>query len=93
MVSTMEELEVILDRAKQRAMDNGLPYAGALLPAEAVSLLERAPGATLVDVRTQAELYWVGRVPGAVTVAVKTKLWSLSDCCEGGMSSAGSGKE
>ena len=68
MVSTMEELEVILDRAKQRAMDNGLPYAGALLPAEAVSLLERAPGATLVDVRTQAELYWVGWVPGAVSV-------------------------
>lgn len=25
-------------------------------------------GATLVDVRTQAELYWVGRVPGAVAV-------------------------
>src|SRR3972149_2301226 len=68
MVSTMEELEVILDRAKQRAMDNGLPYAGALQPAEAVSLLERAPGATLVDVRTQAELYWVGRVPGAVMI-------------------------
>ena len=68
MVSTMEELEVILDRAKQRAMDNGLPYAGALQPAEAVSLLESAPGATLVDVRTQAELYWVGRGPGAVTV-------------------------
>lgn len=64
----MEEVEVILARAKQRAMDTGLPYAGALRPAEAVALLERAGGATLVDVRTQAELYWVGRVPGAVTV-------------------------
>ena len=25
-------------------------------------------GARLVDVRTQAELYWVGRVPGALPV-------------------------
>ena len=67
-VRTMEDVEVILARAKQRAMENGLPYAGALRPTEAIALLERAPGATLVDVRTQAELYWVGRVPGAVTV-------------------------
>ena len=64
----MEDVEVILARAKQRAMEKKLPYAGALLPTEALALLERAPGATLVDVRTQAELYWVGRVPGAVTV-------------------------
>jgi len=64
----MEDVEVILARAKQRAMEKMLPYAGALLPTEAFALLERAPGATLVDVRTQAELYWVGRVPGAVTV-------------------------
>lgn len=67
-VRTMEDVAVILARAKQRAMEKKLPYAGALLPTEAFALLERAPGATLVDVRTQAELYWVGRVPGAVTL-------------------------
>ena len=64
----MEDVEVILARAKQRAMEKKLPYAGALLPTEVLALLEHAPGATLVDVRTQAELYWVGWVPGAVTV-------------------------
>lgn len=64
----MDDVEVILARAKQRAMDNELPYAGALLPKEAFALLECAHGATLVDVRTRAELYWVGRVPGAVAI-------------------------
>lgn len=43
-----------------------LPYAGALLPAEAHVLMQS--GAKLVDVRTRAELDWVGRVPGAVLV-------------------------
>ncbi len=62
----MDNVETILDRAKQRGLDEKLPYAGALLPTEAFALLKN--GATLVDVRTQAEWYWVGRVPGAVTV-------------------------
>ena len=65
---TMDDAEVILARARQRAIDKKLPYAGALLPAEAFAILQRTPGATLVDIRTQAELYWVGRVPGAVPV-------------------------
>jgi len=64
----MEDVEIILARAKQRAMEKELPFAGALLPTEAFALLQQVPGATLVDVRTQAELYWVGRVPGAATV-------------------------
>ncbi len=64
----MDNVETILARAKQRALDNKLPYAGALLPNEANTLLENSPGATLVDVRTRAEWYWVGRVPGAVTI-------------------------
>jgi len=62
------EVDAILDRAKQRALEKGLPYAGALLPKEADSLMKRKPGAILVDVRTQAEWYWVGRVPGAVAI-------------------------
>ena len=68
MVRNMEKVENILTRAAQRAREKALPYAGALLPKEAHELLRQAPGAVLVDVRTQAELYWVGRVPGAVAI-------------------------
>jgi rhodanese-related sulfurtransferase len=64
----MDDVQTILARARQRALDQKLPYTGALLPAEAFALLKNAPGATMVDVRTQAEWYWVGRVPGAVTI-------------------------
>jgi rhodanese-related sulfurtransferase len=57
-----------LQKARQRAKDMGLPYEGALTPAEAHQLLQDSGGAKLVDVRTRAELDWVGRVPGAVEV-------------------------
>jgi rhodanese-related sulfurtransferase len=57
----------ILARARERAQESRLPYAGALLPAEAWELVQQA-GAKLVDVRTRAELEWVGRVPGAVEI-------------------------
>ena len=56
----------ILQAADQRGRQLGLPYAGALRPAEAYVLMQA--GARLVDIRTQAELYWVGRIPGAVLV-------------------------
>ncbi len=52
--------------ARERGQQLGLPYAGALLPAEAHALMQA--GARLVDVRTRAELDWVGRVPGALYV-------------------------
>ncbi len=52
--------------ARQRAVELKLPYAGALLPQEAHVLMES--GAKLVDVRTKAELEWVGRVPGSAAV-------------------------
>ena len=42
--------------------EDGLTYAGALLPAEAHRLMQE--GAALVDVRTKPELLYVGRVPG-----------------------------
>jgi len=58
----------ILDAAQARAKANKLPYIGALLPAEAYELLQKAPGAKLVDVRTRAEWDYVGRVPGAVQI-------------------------
>lgn len=43
-----------------------MPYEGLLLPGEAFYLLQHAPGARIVDVRTRAELDWVGRIPGAL---------------------------
>ncbi|HTE96197.1 MAG TPA: rhodanese-like domain-containing protein [Bradyrhizobium sp.] len=45
-----------------------LPYAGALLPAEARALMQQVPGAKLIDVRTQAEWEYVGRVPDSVLI-------------------------
>ena len=62
----------ILEKARSRAKELGLPYEGALTPAEASALLAATPSAKLVDVRTRAELDWVGRVPGAVEVELLT---------------------
>ena len=64
----MGTITAILERAQQRAKEMDLPYEGALLPAEALALLQEAPGAKLVDVRSRAELDWVGRIPGAVEI-------------------------
>ena len=64
----MGKLNDLLGLARQRAQDMGLPYAGALTPAEAHEIWRSAPGAKLVDVRTRAEWDWVGRVPGAVEI-------------------------
>ena len=64
----MGKITEILNTAQQRAKEMSLPYEGALLPSEAYQILQSAPGAKLVDVRTRAELDWVGRIPNAVTV-------------------------
>jgi rhodanese-related sulfurtransferase len=61
-----------LDKARQRAKQMGLPYDGALTPREAYEVLKQSPGAKLVDVRTRAELDWVGRIPGAVEIELLT---------------------
>jgi len=58
----------ILQTAQQRAKELNLPYEGALSPKEANEILQSAPGARLVDVRSRAECDWVGRVPGAVEI-------------------------
>jgi rhodanese-related sulfurtransferase len=63
-----EAPQQILARAGERAQQMNLPYAGALLPTEAHTLMQCLPEAKLVDVRTRAELEWVGRVPGSVWV-------------------------
>ena len=64
----MTEISKILQAAQRRAQEMNLPYEGALLPSEAYEILQTAPGAKLVDVRTRAELDWVGRIPDAVEI-------------------------
>lgn len=61
-------IESALAHARQRAAEFGLPYRGALTPREAFAVWRGISGAQLVDVRTRAELDWVGRVPGAVHI-------------------------
>ena len=64
----MGQITAILQAAQQRAQEMNQPYAGMLFPDEAYEILQSAPGAKLVDVRTRAELDWVGRVPDAVEI-------------------------
>lgn len=52
----------ILQRAAQRGRDLKLPYGGAVTPAEAWALFSSG-AAKLVDVRTEAETTFVGRIP------------------------------
>jgi rhodanese-related sulfurtransferase len=56
----------IKQKAKERGQKMKLPYAGALLPAEAHALMQE--GAKLVDVRTDAELHYVGSVPASEAI-------------------------
>ena len=57
----MSTLEQLYASADKRRTENQLPYAGAISPAEAFELLQLDPRTRLVDVRTRAELDWVGR--------------------------------
>ena len=66
----MATLDDIKQTARARGKSLGLTYAGALLPAEAHALMQS--GVRLVDVRTRAELEWVGRVAGALPVEWNT---------------------
>ncbi|WP_026362025.1 MULTISPECIES: rhodanese-like domain-containing protein [Methylotenera] len=63
----MQSIEEVLNQAKKRAVEKKLPYAGELTPQEAYILLQQ-DNAILVDVRTQAELDLVGRVPDATHI-------------------------
>jgi rhodanese-related sulfurtransferase len=69
MIETPQE---ILARASGRAQQMNLPYAGALLPTEAHTLMQSLAEAKLVDVRTRAELEWVGKVPSSFLVEWNT---------------------
>jgi len=64
----MGKITAILQAAQQRAQEMNLRYEGALYPGEAYEILLAAPGAKLVDVRSRAELDWVGRVINSVDI-------------------------
>jgi len=64
----MGKISATLQVAQNRAKELNLPYKGALYPDEAYEILQSAPGAKLLDVRTRAELDWVGRVPDAIEI-------------------------
>lgn len=52
----------ILAVARQRGTEQSLPYAGAVTPQEAFTLLQANIKVKLIDVRTNAERDWVGKV-------------------------------
>jgi len=64
----METLREILQRARERALEKQLPYAGALTPREAYAVLQQTPKARLIDVRSKAELDLVGKIPEATHI-------------------------
>lgn len=64
----MSNQEEILKLAQKRSIENSLPYTGAMTPREAFEVLQANPEVLLVDVRTQAELELVGRVPSAINI-------------------------
>ena len=64
----MQLMTELLEAAKQRAASKNWPYAGELSPQEACTILQQDSNAVLVDVRSQAELDLVGRVPNAIHI-------------------------
>jgi rhodanese-related sulfurtransferase len=52
----------IFAAARQRGQDNHFPYEGAVTPQEAYALLQSDSNIKLIDVRTNAERDWVGKV-------------------------------
>jgi rhodanese-related sulfurtransferase len=64
----MGRITELLDSAHARRQTQSWPFVGALLPHEAHELLQLAPGARLIDVRSRAELELNGAIPDAVHV-------------------------
>lgn len=67
----------IFSIARQRGQEQSLPYAGAVTPTEAYALLQADSNVKVVDVRTNAERDWVGRVavPDAQHAAVEWNVY------------------
>jgi rhodanese-related sulfurtransferase len=66
-IRTELPVDAILDLAHTRQIEMELPYAGAVTPLEAWTLVSQRR-AKLVDVRTPAEFKFVGAVPESVNV-------------------------
>lgn len=64
----MGNQQKILRLAQKRSIENSLSYAGAVTPREAFDILQENPEVQLVDVRTQAELELVGRIPNVLNI-------------------------
>ncbi|OQW68531.1 MAG: rhodanese [Methylotenera sp.] len=64
----MQLITELLNIAKQRAASKNLPYAGELSPQETFAILQQDSNSVLIDVRSQAELDLVGRVPNALHI-------------------------
>ncbi|HSH54028.1 MAG TPA: rhodanese-like domain-containing protein [Methylotenera sp.] len=64
----MSKQQEILKSAQKRGAENNLPYAGAMTPHEAFDIVQENPQALLVDVRSQAELDLVGRIPTVLNI-------------------------
>ncbi len=64
----MDKPNEILQNAKLRAIQNNLPYAGALTPFETYDILQAEQNTVLVDVRSRAELDLVGHIPQAAHI-------------------------
>ncbi|MCG8992462.1 rhodanese-like domain-containing protein [Laribacter hongkongensis] len=67
-----EHCSQILAAAAARGKELGLPYAGAVMPAEAWELV-KALQATLLDVRTIAERQFVGAPPESISI--EWRMW------------------
>ena len=61
-------VSAVLTAAQRRRAEMNLAYYGAVLPAEAQTILAAHPKAHLIDVRTRPEWEYVGRVPGATLI-------------------------
>jgi rhodanese-related sulfurtransferase len=57
-----------LERARQKASENNLPYSGGISPNDAWELISSAAAAVLVDVRSAEERKFVGHIPGSIHV-------------------------
>lgn len=67
----------ILQLGRERGSREQLPYAGAVTPQEAWQLLQEDRQVKLIDVRTNAERDWVGKVslPESQHGAVQWSTW------------------
>lgn len=68
----MGQITEILKLAQHRNRSKSLAYEGALTPLETWEVLQHAPGARLIDIRTRAELDWVGRIPNVLEIEWQT---------------------